>query len=42
MEKKTISVTKKPGEEPKKVTKWDPKKYFLKRNLNKVLPSQKN
>jgi len=39
---KSISVTKKPGEEPKKVVKWDAKKYFLKRSIKKVLPSQEN
>jgi hypothetical protein len=42
MEKKSISITKKPGEEPKKVVKWDAKKYFWKKTLTKVLPSREN
>jgi hypothetical protein len=42
MEKKSVSITKKPGEEPKKVKTWDAKKYFWKKTLTKVLPFEKN
>ncbi len=40
MEKKITIVTKQ--EDTKKKKKWNPKNYFWKRSLKKVLPSQEN
>ena len=42
MHKKVTIMTKDPEAKKEKVKKWDPKKYFWKRNSLKVLPSQEN